>query len=729
MSPHLHLSTAAAVLLLAACNPASQAPEAEDRSASAAQTSETPSGAEGAGQEVNPLLAEWTTPFGAPPFGEIEPGHFIPAFETAMASHNAEIEAIATNPDAPTFENTLLAMETAGEDLGRVSRVFFNLTSSASSDEIRAIQREMSPRLAAHSAAIKLNQDLFARIDALFQQRDTLDLTDQQARLLEVTHQNFVRAGAKLEGEDRERFAEIRSQLAGLYTQFSQNEQSDREAYTLALDAEALDGLPGYVVSAAAGAAADRDMDGHVITLARSSVEPFLQTAPDRDLREQAWRAWMSRGDQDNASNNHETIRQILSLRLEMANLLGYETFAHYRTAGTMAGTPDAALALMEEVWGPARERALEEQADIEARIQAAGLDHEVAPWDWRYYTEQVREERYDLDPSEVKAYLQLDKMIEAQFYVAERLFGVTFEERDDIPVYHPDVRVWEMKNEAGETVGLFYGDYFARPGKRGGAWMSSFRPQDGVSGEIPIIINNCNYNKPADGEPALLSFTDASTLFHEFGHGLHGLLSDTEYPSLAGTSVDRDFVEFPAQIYEHWLEQPEVLERFALHHETGEPMPAELLERVLEAQKFNQGFATVEFLNSGFVDMAYHLNTEPSSLDIEAFENEVLDSRDNVEAIPMRHRSTHFLHTFAGEGYSAGYYSYLWAGVLDNDGFAAFEEAGDIFDPELARKLDESVFSAGNSEPAMDAYAGFRGREPNVEPLLRNRGFIEAEG
>ncbi|MFW5659964.1 MAG: M3 family metallopeptidase [Oceanicaulis sp.] len=470
-------------------------------------------------------------------------------------------------------------------------------------------------------------------------------------------------------------------------------------------------------------------MDGHVITLARSSVEPFLQTAPDRDLREQAWRAWMSRGDQDNASNNHETIRQILSLRLEMANLLGYETFAHYRTAGTMAGTPDAALALMEEVWGPARERALEEQADIEARIQAAGLDHEVAPWDWRYYTEQVREERYDLDPSEVKAYLQLDKMIEAQFYVAERLFGVTFEERDDIPVYHPDVRVWEMKNEAGETVGLFYGDYFARPGKRGGAWMSSFRPQDGVSGEIPIIINNCNYNKPADGEPALLSFTDASTLFHEFGHGLHGLLSDTEYPSLAGTSVDRDFVEFPAQIYEHWLEQPEVLERFALHHETGEPMPAELLERVLEAQKFNQGFATVEFLNSGFVDMAYHLNTEPSSLDIEAFENEVLDSRDNVEAIPMRHRSTHFLHTFAGEGYSAGYYSYLWAGVLDNDGFAAFEEAGDIFDPELARKLDESVFSAGNSEPAMDAYAGFRGREPNVEPLLRNRGFIEAEG
>jgi peptidyl-dipeptidase Dcp len=350
-------------------------------------------------------------------------------------------------------------------------------------------------------------------------------------------------------------------------------------------------------------------------------------------------------------------------------------------------------------------------------------------PWDWRYYTEQVRAERYDLDPSEVKAYLQLDNMIEAQFYVAERLFGVSFTERFDVPTYHPDARVWEMTDANGETLGLFYGDYFARPGKRGGAWMSSFRVQDGVNGDIPIIINNCNYNKPAEGEPALLSFTDASTLFHEFGHALHGLLSDTEFPSLAGTSVDRDFVEFPAQIYEHWLEQPEVLERFALHYETGEPMPEALLERVLEAQTFNQGFATVEFLNSGFVDMAYHLNTNPGEIEIVEFETEVLESRDNLDAIPMRHRSPHFLHTFAGEGYSSGYYSYLWAGVLDNDGFAAFEEAGDIFDPQLAQKLLENVFSAGDSIPAMDAYVGFRGREPEVEPLLRNRGFIEAEG
>lgn len=735
------LSVAASVFLLAGCSPAdssaSDAPvtragadNATDVVSNSPQPSENDRGATADNApEHNPLLAEWTTPFNAPPFDRIDEEDFLPAFDTAIARHTAEVDAIATNPADPTFENTLLALETSGAELGRISRVFFNLASSASNDEIRAIQREMSPRLAAHSASITLNAELFLRIDSLYQARGTLGLNPQQLRLLETTHHDFVRAGAQLQGDDRERFAEVRAGLAGLYTQFAQNEQADREGWTLALEAEDLEGLPDYIVSAAAGAAADRGLDGHVITLARSSVEPFLQTSPDRELREAAWTAWMTRGDNDNANNNHQTIREILQLRQEMANLLGYASFADYRTGGTMAGTPNAALELMEQVWWPARNRALEEQADIETRITDAGLDHDVAPWDWRYYTEQVRAERYDLDQSEVKAYLQLDNMIEAQFYVAERLFGVSFTERFDLPVYHPDVRVWEMTNTDGGVIGLFYGDYFVRPGKRGGAWMSSFRPQNGVNGDIPIIVNNCNYNRPAEGEPALLSFTDASTLFHEFGHALHGLLSDTDYPSLAGTSVDRDFVEFPAQIYEHWLEQPEVLERFAIHHETGEPMPAELLERVLQAQMFNQGFATVEFLNSGFVDMAYHLHPAPAEIDIHEFEQTVLASRDNLEAIPMRHRSTHFLHTFAGEGYSAGYYSYLWAGVLDNDGFAAFEEAGDIFDPELAQRLLDSVYSAGDSEPAMDAYIGFRGREPRVEPLLRNCGFVEAGG
>ncbi|MEM1042892.1 MAG: M3 family metallopeptidase [Bacteroidota bacterium] len=676
----------------------------------------------------NPLLAAWDTPFGTPPLDEIEESHFLPAYDVALSKHTAEIEAIASNPEPATFDNTMLAMQQAGRELGRISRVFFNLTSSASNDELRAIQREMSPRLAEHSASITLNPDLFARIDALYQARGTLGLAPQQMRLLETRHEDFIRAGAQLEGADRERFAEIRSSLAGLYTQFAQNEQADREAWTLELSAEDVADLPDYIVSAAAGAAADREMEGHVITLARSSVEPFLQASPNRAQRETAWRAWTQRGSNANDNDNEDTIREILALRLELANLLGFETFAHYRTAGTMAGTPVAAMSLMEQVWYPARDRALEEAADIEARIAAAGLDHDLEPWDWRYYTQQVRAERFDLDESEVKAYLQLDNMVEAMFYVAERLFSITLTEREDIPTYHPDVRTWEMRDAEGEIAGIFYGDFFARPGKRGGAWMSSFRPQNGLTGELPLILNNCNYNKPAEGEAALLSFTDATTLFHEFGHGLHGLLSNTEYPSLAGTSVDRDFVEFPAQIYEHWLSQPEVLERFALHHETGEPMPAALLERVLSATTFNQGFATVEFLNSGFVDLAYHLNTDPASLEIDAFETEVLASRENLEDIPMRHRSTHFLHTFAGEGYSSGYYSYLWAGVLDNDGFAAFEEAGDIFDPELAQKLYENVFSAGDTQPAMDAYVGFRGREPNVDALLRNRGFIETE-
>ncbi|MEM6327483.1 MAG: M3 family metallopeptidase [Bacteroidota bacterium] len=706
------------LLLLVACTTA-QLPDDSDRAMAEAASAMI---------DDNPLLAAWDTPFGTPPLDVIEEAHFLPAYNVALATHRAEIETIASNPEAPTFDNTLLAMQQSGRELGRISRVFFNLTSSASNDEIRAIQREMSPRLAAHSASITLNPDLFARIDALYQTRETLDLQPQQLRLLETTHEDFIRAGAQLDGADRERFAEIRSSLAGLYTQFAQNEQADREAWTLELSAEDVAELPDYIVSAAAGAAADRGMDGHVVTLARSSVEPFLQSSPNREQREIAWRAWTQRGSNANNNDNEDTIREILALRLEMANLLGFETFAHYRTAGTMAGTPDAAMSLMEQVWWPARDRALEEAADIEARIAEAGLSHELEPWDWRYYTQQVRAARFDLDESEVKAYLQLDNMIDAMFYVSEQLFGVTFNERDDIATYHPDVRVWEMRDADGEIAGIFYGDFFARPGKRGGAWMSSFRAQNGLTGEIPLILNNCNYNKPAEGEAALLSFTDATTLFHEFGHGLHGLLSNTEYPSLAGTSVDRDFVEFPAQIYEHWLSQPEVLERFALHHETGEPMPSALLERVLNATTFNQGFATVEFLNSGFVDLAYHLTTNPTSLQIDAFEAEVLASRQNLEDIPMRHRSTHFLHTFAGEGYSSGYYSYLWAGVLDNDGFAAFEEAGDIFDPELAQKLYESVFSAGDTQPAMDAYVDFRGREPNVDALLRNRGFTEAE-
>lgn len=733
MTDRLIYGVAAAALLLAACGDTTQPAangETETVTPAAEDTVEaTAPGGAMAALEGNPFAAEWTENFGAPPLDQIREEHFMPAFEAAMADHAAEIDAIATNPEPPTFENTMLAMELAGRDLSRVAAVFGNLTSSASNDELRAIQREVSPMLARHSASITLNAQLFERIDTLQQNRAALGLTDQQARLLEVTHDNFVRAGAQLSEEQRERYAEIRTELSSLYTQFAQNELGDRELWSLELPQEALDNLPSSMVSAARSAARARDMEGHIITLDRSSVEPFLQTSPDRDLREIAWNGFYERGNNGNEFDNNQLIRDILVLRREQAQMLGFESWAHYRTAGTMAETPEAAIDLMEQVWWPARQRALEELADIQAMIDAEGGDFEAEGWDWRYYTERVRAERYDLDPAEVAQYLDLDRMIDAMFYTSERLFGVTFHERHDIPVYHPDVRVWEVHNAGGETIALFYGDFFARPGKRSGAWMSSFRAQNGITGEIPLILNNCNYNKPDEGEPALISFIDASTLFHELGHGLHGILSNTDFPSLAGTAVDRDFVEFPAQILEHWLEQPEILQRFAVHHETGEPMPMELLERVLAASTFNAGFENVEFLNSGFMDMAFHLHEDPANIDVQAFEQEILESRQNLRQIPMRHRSTHFLHSFSGEGYAAGYYSYLWAGVLDNDGFAAFEEAGDIFDPETAQRLYE-VFSGGNTRPAMDMYTGFRGREPSVEPLLRNRGLLtEVEG
>lgn len=733
MTDRLIYGVAAAALLLAACGdtttPASTG-EAETVAPAADETVEAaaPGGAMAA-LEGNPFAAEWTANFGAPPLDLIREEHFMPAFEAAIADHAAEIDAIANNPEAPTFENTLLAMELAGRDLSRVSAVFGNLTSSASTEGLRAIQLQVSPLLARHSASITLNAPLFARIDTLFQNRDTLNLTAQQARLLEVTHDNFVRAGARLSDDQRERYAEIRTELSTLYTRFGQNELGDRELWTLELPEEAVARLPESMASAARSAARARNMDGHVITLDRSSVEPFLEMSPDRDLREIAWRGFYNRGNNGNEFDNNQLIRDILVLRREQAQMLGFESWAHYRTAGTMAGTPEAATELMEQVWWPARQRALEELADIQAMIDAEGGDYEAEGWDWRYYTQQVRAERFDIDEAEVMQYLDLNNMIDAMFYTAERLFNITFHERTDVPVYHPDVRVWEVRNTAGEPIALFYGDYFARQGKRSGAWMSSFRAQNGITGEIPLILNNCNYNKPEDGEPALISFIDATTLFHELGHGLHGILSNTEYPSLAGTAVDRDFVEFHAQILEHWLAQPEILQRFAVHHETGEPMPVELLERVLNAATFNAGFENVEFLNSGFLDMAFHLHEDPANIDVQAFEEEILESRQNLRQIPMRHRSTHFLHSFSGEGYAAGYYSYLWAGVLDNDGFAAFEEAGDIFDPETSQRLYE-VFSGGNTRPAMELYTGFRGREPSVEPLLRNRGLLtEVEG
>lgn len=676
----------------------------------------------------NPLLQNWDTPFGAPPFGEIGVKDFESAFETAMKRHLAEIDSICANAKPPTFVNTIETLENAGEDLGRVQRTFSALTSSATNDELRAIQSRMAPKLAAHSSKITLNATLFARIDALFEKRATLGLDDEKIRVLELTHTRFVRAGAKLQGEDRQRLAAITKELAGLYTAFSQNVQKSTEAFTLVLKDEDRAGLPDFVLSAAAQAAKDRGLDGYVITLARSSFEPFMTFSTRRDLREKLYKGWTNRGGNDDEFNNEKNIRRILQLRLERAQLLGYKDFSSYRTANTMAGTPQAAKNLLEEVWVGAVAKANDEMDRIRAIMKQEGANHELCKWDWWYYAEKARAESFDLDEDAVKAHLSLDNVLRAQFAVAERLFGIKFTERNDIPTYHPDVRVWEVKNAVGEHVGLFYGDYFARPGKRGGAWMSALRTQDRLGdGSTPLIMNNCNYNKPAEGKPALVSMREAEVVFHEFGHALHGLLSNVTYGSISGTAVDYDFVEFPAQIYEHWMRQPEVIKEFAIHHETGEPMPAELITRLKAAANAQSGFDNVEFIASAFVDLAFHRITDPAvlaKLDVNSFEDGVLSQARIPKAIEMRHRSPHFGHSFAGELYASGYYTYMWAGVLDNDGFAAFEEVGNIFDPSLASKLYEYVYSAGNKRTAMDAYIGFRGRPPITAPLLRNRGL-----
>ncbi|WP_137387787.1 M3 family metallopeptidase [Rhodoligotrophos defluvii] len=677
--------------------------------------------------ETNPLLAPWNTPYAAPPFSDIRPEHFRPAFEASFAAHEREIAAIRNDPEPPSFENTIVAMERAGRDLDRVSSVFFNLTSADTNDALQEIEREIAPVLARHYSAIHLDGALFARIAALYDQRGSLDLTAEQHRVLERYHTTFRRRGAGLDEAGKTRLAEITERLAVLGTQFAQNVLADERAYALVLDGEDdLAGLPDFLIDAAAQAAQERGLAGkHVITLSRSSIEPFLQYSARRDLREAAFQAWTSRGEGGGQTDNRAIIGEMVRLRAERARLLGYENFAAFRLDDTMAGSPEAALNLLNAVWAPAREQALREHAALQELVARDGGNFTIQPWDWRYYAERRRKAEFDLEESEIKPYLQLDKMIEAAFYTAERLFGLQFTERKDVSVYHPDVRVWDVKDEGGRHLGLFLGDYFARSGKRSGAWMNGFRGQHKLDGgERPIIVNVMNFAKSAPGTPTLLSFDDARTLFHEFGHALHALMSDVTYPSIAGTYVSRDFVEFPSQIYEHWLEQPEVLKRFALHYRTGAPMPEALIDRLLKARRFNQGFATVEYCASALVDMDFHLLADPGEIDVRAFESESLKRIGMPEAITMRHRPTHFTHVFTGDAYAAGYYSYLWSEVLDADGFEAFEEAGDIFDAETAKRLKEFVYSAGNRREPTEAYVAFRGRPPVQDALLRGRGL-----
>ncbi len=649
----------------------------------------------------------------------------MPAFTRALADHAAEISAIAENPAQPDFANTIVAMEKSGQLLTRVELVFFNLASSDTNDELQAIERDIAPVLARHSNTIYLNAHLFARIEDLYARRDALGLDGEEMRVLERYYLDFVRAGARLTGAERDRYAQIGERLATLGTEFSQNVLADEQSFILPLQAEDVAGLPDFAREAAVEIAKERGVDApFAITTSRSSAEPFLQFADRRDLREKIFHAWSARGDNAGQHDNKPLIAETVRLRAERARLLGYESFADYKLADSMAETPNAARMLLEEVWIPARARALEERDALQAVVAESGSNEKLAAWDWRYYAEKLRKERYDLDEAQIMPYFQLDNMIAAAFDTAHRLFGLDFKERKDVPVYHPDVRVWEVTRGATH-VALFFGDYFARPSKRGGAWMSSFRDQQNIGGFVtPVVTNTCNFPKAS---PALLNFDGAKTLFHEFGHALHGMLSKVRFPRLAGTNVARDFVELPSQLFEHWLEEPTVLEKFALHVETGKPMPKSLHDKMVAARNFNQGFATVEFLSSALVDMDYHALKTPGDIDVAAFEKDALDRIGMPAEISMRHRSPHFLHIFGGDGYSAGYYSYMWSEVLDADGFQAFKEASNAFDAATATRLYDFIYSAGGVRDYAEAYRLFRGRDPKIDALLEGRGLNAA--
>ena len=670
----------------------------------------------------NPFFEAWNTPFELPPFDRIRPEHFPPAFDRGMAEHIAEIEGVAGSSEAADFANTVEALERSGRLLRRVSRVFNNLTSSATNPALDALDRDYAPKLAAHRSRIMLDPGLFARIDTLWQGRDQLGLAPEQLRLLDRHHLNFVRAGALLDPAQKARMAEIAARLASLHTLFGQNVLHDEDEWRLMLEEGDLAGLPDFARAAAAEAAKARGLDGqYAITLSRASVEPFLSFSARRDLRRTAHEAWTARGAHPGDHDNRKLIGEIMALRAEQARLLGYDSFAAYRLDDTMAKTPEAAAALLHAVWGPAKRKAAEERAELEAMARADGLNEPIAPWDWRYYAEKVRQSKYALDEASVKPYFVLDNIVQAAFDTAKRLFGLRFIERRDCPVYHPDVRAYEVRDAADRPIGLFLHDNFARPGKHSGAWMSSYREQQSLDGEVlPIVVNNNNFSK---GDPTLLSFDDARTLFHEFGHGLHGLLSRVRYPSQSGTAVRRDFVEFPSQVFEHWFEVPDTLRRYARHYQTGEPLPEALLQRLLAARTFNQGFATVEYAACAMLDLDLHARAERSVLDIDAFEREFAAKVGLPPEIGLRHRPAHFGHLFAGGGYAAGYYAYLWAEVLDADGFAAFAERGDPFAPDLAERL-AAIYSAGDTADPMELYRAFRGRDPEVAPLLKKRGL-----
>ena len=673
---------------------------------------------------TNPLLADWTTPFGLPPFDLISDDDFMPAVEAALAESRANVAAIADNSDAPDFANTIEALERADATLGRVLGAFYNLAGADSNPRREELQREFAPMLSAYSSEISENKRIFSRIEAVWAARDDLDLTDEQQRVLMLTRRGFVRSGAQLEGEAADDLRAVKSRLSVLGTDFMQNLLADERDWFMMLSTDDLIGLPDFVVATAKAAGAEKDAGGAVVTLSRSLIVPFLQFSDRRDLRQKAYEAWGARGANDGDTDNRAIAAETLQLRQKRAELLGYQTFADFKLETEMAGTPGAVRDLLMQVWKPAKAAAEADAAVLERMLHADGFDGPLESWDWRYYSEKRRKELHDLDEAELKPYLQLDRMIEASFSCATRLFGLTFKEIEG-PVYHPDVRLWDVTRD-GEHVAVFIGDYFARGSKRSGAWCSAMQSQQRLSGDVrPHVVNVCNFAKPADDAPALLSYDDARTLFHEFGHALHQMLSDVTYESISGTSVARDFVELPSQLYEHWLEVPEVLAAFATHAETGEPMPDDLLQRMLGAATYDMGFSTVEYVASALVDLGFH--DGPAPADPMQKQAEILEEIGMPRAIRMRHATPHFAHVFAGDGYSSGYYSYMWSEVMDADAFAAFEEVGDPFDPAIAKLLEDTVLSSGGSVDAADLYKAFRGRLPGVEALLKGRGLDKA--